>query len=93
MKNAVENLGISAYQMSDEELGNILDTIFFAKTENIDLGNLSDKMRAEITEFSRTIPLTKTAIDSLVGLRICDREELEKENRRLYAERGWEKYL
>ncbi len=93
MKNTVTDLEISAYQMSDEELGNILDAIFFTKTEGIDLKNLSNKMRTEIAEFSKTIPLTKSAIDALVGLGMCDREYLEEENRRLYAECGWEKYL
>lgn len=92
MKNSVENLEVSAYQMSDKELGDILDAIFLPRAENMNLKKLSSKELDEIMEFSQTIPLTTTVINALVWLG-HDKEELEEENRRLYAERGWEKYL
>lgn len=93
MKNAVKDLEISAYQMSDEELDEIMDTIFFTKTEGVDLKNLSNKELDEIMEFCQTIPYTKTAIDTLASLNIYEREYLEAENRRLYEEQSWKRYL
>ncbi len=93
MKNAVTDLEISAYQMSDEELDEIMDTIFFAKTDGIDLKSLSHEEMMKLTEFVETIPLTQDIINTLVSLGLRKLEELEEKNRRLYAERGWERYL
>ena len=58
-------------------------------------GNITPilKKASATIEFMNTVPFPKGLIDSLVRIGHYTREELEEKNRRLYAERGWEKYL
>ncbi|WP_300720601.1 hypothetical protein [uncultured Brachyspira sp.] len=84
-----ENLDSLTYAMSDEEivkLNNELLEFIMEKyhTEDVTL---------EMVDFIDTVPYPRKLIDSLVKIGEGTREELEAENRRLYAERGWEKYL
>ena len=63
------------------------------KLYGIDLKSLSHEEMMKLTEFVETIPLTQDIINTLVSLGLSKLEELEEKNRRLYAERGWERYL
>lgn len=96
MSNLAENLEDLTYQMSDSELIELGTKVFENNLEQhgiTDLSKVSMEESEIISDCIQTLPYTRDEIDSLVKLGFYPREELEAENRRLYAERKWEQYL
>ena len=86
--NNVKILDNLAYAMTDEEIAELNNRLL----DNVMKKNTIEA-NSEIIEFMNTVPFPKGLIDSLVRIGHYTREELEEKNRRLYAERGWEKYI
>lgn len=93
MNNTIENIDSLAYAMSDEELMALSNTIFQNKIKGQNLSKMSSQERLSLIEYSKKIPLTKKAINTFIKLGFYTKDELEKENKRLYTERKWEQYL
>lgn len=87
-KERIEDLDSIAYAMSDNETKELNDRLL----ESVMKKNTGD-MQLKLMESMNTVPFPKGLIDKLVRIGHYTREELEEKNRRLYAERGWEKYL
>ena len=86
--NNVKILDNLAYAMTDKEIAELNNRLL----DNVMKKNTIEA-NSEIIEFMNTVPFPKGLIDSLVRIGHYTREEPEEKNRRLYAERGWEKYL
>ncbi len=96
MSNLEKNIDNSAYEMTDDEIMKLSDLILDKSKEKYGIANLdkaSSEILGEINDNMRTLPLTSTAINSLVKLGINTREVLEEKNRVKYAKREWEQYL
>lgn len=87
MNNTIENIDSLAYAMSDEDLMAPSNTIFQNKIKGKNLFKMSSQERLLLIEYSKTIPLTKKAINTFIKLGFYTKYELEEENKRLYAER------
>ncbi len=96
MSNLEKNIDNSAYEMTDDELFALSSLILDKNLEKygvVDIEKETEETVEAITCFMKTLPLTSTAINSLVKLGINTREELEEENRVKYEKREWEQYL
>ncbi len=96
MSNLEKNSDNSAYEMTDDEIMKLADLMLDKSIEKYGIANLdkaSSEILGEINDNMRTLPLTSTAINSLVKLGINTREVLEEKNRVKYAKREWEQYL
>lgn len=96
MNNTAENLDNLTYQMTDEEIYELGDRVFESNKKRYGIINreyVSDEVYEEMSNCLLTIPKTRKLINSFVKIGIYSREELEEENRKLYAERKWEQYL
>lgn len=87
-KERIEDLDSLAYAMTDKEIAELNNRLL----ESVMKKNTGD-MQLKLMESMNTVPFPKGLIDKLVRIGHYTREELEEKNRRLYAERGWEKYL
>lgn len=96
MNNTAENLDYLTYQMTDEEIYELGDRVFESNKKRygiINIEDVSDEVYEEMSDCLLTIPKTRKLINSFVKIGLYSREELEEENRKLYAERKWEQYL
>lgn len=96
MNNTAENLDHLMYQMTDEEIIVLRETVFENNKKRYGIINredVSDEVYEEMSNCLLTIPKTRKLINSFVKIGIYSREELEEENRKLYEERKWEQYL
>ncbi len=103
MSNLEKNINNSAYEMTDNEIMKLADLMLdksiekYGVDESQEYSQLSseikNKLSNDVNNFTRTLPLTSTAINSLVKLGINTREVLEEKNRVKYAKREWEQYL
>lgn len=96
MNNTVENLDHLTYQMTDEEILKLADIVYENNKSRygiIDVENMTDEIFNKISDAILTVPLSKIEIDTLIKTGEYTREQLEEENRKLYAERKWEQYL
>lgn len=96
MNNTAENLYYLTYQMTDEEIIVLRETVFESNKRRygiINIEDVSDEVYEEMSNCLLTIPKTRKLINSFVKIGLYSREELEEENRKLYAERKWEQYL
>lgn len=96
MNNTAENLDYLTYQMTDEEIIVLRETVFESNKRRygiINIEDVSDEVYEEMSNCLLTIPKTRKLINSFVKIGLYSREELEEENRKLYAERKWEQYL
>lgn len=96
MNNTAENLDYLTYQMTDEEIYELGDRVFESNKKRygiINIEDVSDEVYEEMSNCLLTIPKTRKLINSFVKIGLYSREELEEENRKLYAERKWEQYL
>lgn len=87
-KVKIKDLDSLAYAMSDNEI----KELNYRLLESVMKKNTGD-IHSELMESMNTVPFPKGLINKLVRIGHYTREELEEKNRRLYAERGWEKYL
>ncbi len=96
MNNTVENLDQLTYQMTDEEIIKLRETVLESNKKRYGIVNredVSDEVYEEMSDCLLTIPKTRKLINSFVKIGLYSREELEEENRKLYAERKWEQYV
>lgn len=96
MNNTAENLDYLTYQMTDEEIYELGDRVFESNKKRygiINIEDVSDEVYEEMSDCLLTIPKTRKLINSFVKIGLYSREELEEENRKLYAEKKWEQYL
>lgn len=96
MNNTAENLYYLTYQMTDEEIIVLRETVFESNKRRygiINIEDVSDEVYEEMSNCLLTIPKTRKLINSFVKIGLYSREELEEENRKLCAERKWEQYL
>lgn len=96
MNNTVENLDQLTYQMTDEEIIKLRETVLESNKKRYGIVNredVSDEVYEEMSDCLLTIPKTRKLINSFVKIGLYSREELEETNRKLYAERKWEQYV
>lgn len=96
MNNTAENLDHLTYQMTDEEIYKLADIVYENNKHKygiIDVENMTDEIFHKISDAVLTVPLSKSEIDTLSKTGKHTREQLEEENRKLYAERKWEQYI
>lgn len=84
-----ENLDSLTYAMSDEEIAELNDRLL----DSVMKKNNTEDLTVEMAELMLLVPLPRKLINLLVKIGQATREELEEENRRLYAEKLWEKHL
>lgn len=96
MNNTAENLDHLTYQMTDEEIYELADIVYENNKHKygiIDVDNMSYEIFNKISDALLTVPLSRNEIDTLSKTVGYTREQLEEENRKLYAERKWEQYI
>lgn len=95
MSNLAEKRSINEF-INDEDMENLTDTIFninFKKYPIKDIRNITDEELDDVIGFLNDIPFTSAEINSFVRLGLYTKEELEKENKKLYETRQWEQYI
>ena len=96
MNTTAENLDHLTYQMTDEEIYELGNRVLESNKKRYGIVNredVSDEVYEEMSDCLLTVPKTRKLINSFVKIGLYSREELEEENRKLYAERKWEQYL